>query len=391
MYLLIIAIIFLTFIGLGSADALFGSAWPTIQTGMEVPLSYAGIVAMTITIGAITASLLSARLLKRFGAGPVATGGILLSSFTLLGFSFSHYFWMLCVLAFPLGFAGGTIDASLNSYVAKNYTSKHMNWLHCFWGLGAVVSPSIMGFALRSGAGWNTGYRIAFFIQLTIALILLASQPLWKKQKNSASVKQSPSSALKLSQVIRIKGVKYLVVTFFSYVALEATAGLWASTFLVNERGVNIEIAAGFAALFFIGITLGRFISGFISEKIGDKHMVRYGAAIVFVGIFAIWLPIDSNLAVLGGLIITGLGCAPIFPAVIHSTPKNFGNEHSQSIIGVQLASAYTGAALMPPLFGLIANHISVGLYPLFLLTMAVLMIFATEKLNITVAKPRNS
>ena len=382
MYLLILGVIFLTFIGLGSADALFGSAWPTIQMEMGVPLSYAGIVSMTITVGAVTASLLSARLLKKFGAGFVPTAGILLSSFALLGFSFSDSFWMLCVLAFPLGFAGGTIDASLNSYVADNYTSKHMNWLHCFWGLGAVISPSIMGFALTSGAGWNAGYRIAFFIQLTIALILLASQPLWKKQKNFASVKQSPSPALKLSQVLRIRGVKFLVITFFSYVALEATAGLWASTFLVGERGVDAEVAAGFGALFFIGITLGRFLSGFISERIGGKNMVRFGTIIVFIGIFAIWLPIDSNLATLGGLIVTGLGCAPIFPAVIHSTPTNFGSEHSQSIIGVQLASAYTGAALMPPFFGLIANHISVGIYPMFLLAMALLMIYATESLN---------
>ena len=387
MHLLIIGVIFLTFIGLGSADALFGSAWPTIQTEMGVPLSYAGIVSMTITIGAITASLLSARLLKKFGAGLVATGGIMLSSFTLLGFSFSDSFWMLCTLAFPLGLAGGTIDAALNNYVAHNYTSKHMNWLHCFWGLGAVISPSIMGFALTIGAGWNSGYRIAFFIQLVIALLLLASQPLWEKEKNSASTKQSQPVALKLSEVFHIKGVKYLIIGFFSYVALEATAGLWASTFLVKERGFDTEIAAGFAALFFIGITLGRFVSGFISEKIGDKNMVRVGISIVFIGIFSIWLPADSNFFVLGGLIITGLGCAPIFPAIIHSTPKNFGKEQSQSIIGVQLASAYTGAALMPPLFGLIANYISVGSYPIFLLIMATLMIFATEKLNQTVAK----
>jgi fucose permease len=387
MYLLILGVIYLAFIGLGSADALFGSAWPTVQMQMDVPLSYAGIVTMLIASGTITSSLLSARLIKRFGAGKVVTFSVFLSASALLGFSFATSFWMLCLLAFPLGLAGGSIDATLNNHVALHYSSRHMSWLHCFWGLGAVISPFIMGYALTSGAGWNSGYRMVFFVQITVAALLMLSLPLWKRQSMNVPEEVSKAPTLRLSEIIKIKGVKYLLFAFFAYCAVESTAGLWASSFLVRQRGIDPGVAASYTALFFIGITVGRFISGFIANKVGDKNMIRGGILIAFLGIIAVGMPITSNVLALNGLVIIGLGCAPIFPAVIHSTPFNFGKERSQSIIGVQMASAYAGTTVMPPLFGLIATHVNIGLFPVFLFVMAVVMLVMIERLNRIVAQ----
>ena len=387
MYLLILGIIYLAFIGLGSADALFGSAWPTIQRQMDVPISYAGIVSMLIASGTITSSLLSARLMKRFGAGKVVACGVLLSATVLLGFSFASEFWMLCLLAYPLGFAGGAIDATCNNHVAQHYSSRDMSWLHCFWGVGAVISPFIMGYALTSGAGWNSGYRTVFFIQIAVAALMLLSLPLWKRQSMDTPVEISEAPPLSLPEIFRVRGVKVVLLAMFAYCAVEMTAALWASTYLVKQRGVEPEVAASYAALVFIGITVGRFASGFIADKVGDKNMIRGGIVITFVGILAVWMPVESNVLALNGLVVIGLGCAPIFPAVIHATPMNFGKEKSQSIIGVQMASAYTGTTLMPPLFGLIADRISIGLFPVYLLIMATLMVIMTERLNRLVAK----
>jgi len=387
MYTLLLAIIYLAFIGLGASDALFGSLWPTIQTEMVVPISYAGIVSMLAAGGTIASSLMSARLVKRFGAGKVVVFSVFISAAVLLSISFAGSFWIICLLALPLGLAGGSVDATINNHVALHYTSRHMSWLHCFWGLGAVISPIIMGYALTAGASWNSGYRIIFGLQITIMIILLLSQPFWKKQDAIVEEEQKQTSIIKLPQLIRIPGVKYLLLTFFAYCAVEVTAGLWASTFLVQQRGIATETAAGYAALFFIGVTVGRFISGFIANKISTKNMVRFGIAIIFVGILAVMLPISANWLALGGLIVIGLGCAPIFPALVHSTPIYFGKAHSQSIIGAQIASAYTGSTLMPPLFGFIAAQVGIGLYPFYLLAMAFLMLLMTERLTRVVTK----
>ena len=387
MYLLILGVIYLAFIGLGAADALFGSAWPTIQGQMDVPISYAGIVSMLIASGTITSSLLSDRLIKRFGAGKVVVCGVLLSATVLFGFSFANSFWMLCLLAYPLGLGGGAIDATSNNHVALHYSSRAMSWLHCLWGLGAVISPIIMGQLLTGGAQWNSGYRVISFLQIAVAVAVLLSLPLWKKQSKDVSEEISKAPALGLSQIFRVRGVKHILVTMFALCAVEMTAALWASTYLVRQRGVEPEIAASYAALFFIGITVGRFVSGFVADKVGDRNMIRIGIGTIFFGILAIGLPITSDVLALNGLIIVGLGCAPIFPAVIHATPTNFGKIKSQSIIGVQMASAYTGTTLMPPLFGLIADHISIGLFPVFLLVMTILMLVMSEGLNRLVAK----
>ena len=389
MYLLILGVIYLIFIGLGATDTQFGPAWPTIQMEMEVPLSYAGIVTMLVAGGTVTATLLTARLIKKFGAGKVTLCGVLMSAMALLGISFVSNFWMLCLLVIPLGFAGGTIDATLNNHVALHYSSRHMSWLHCFWGLGGVLGPIIMGQALTSGAGWNSSYRVVFFMQISFAILLMLSLPLWKRQSMDVPAEISEAPTLKLSEIIRVPGVKYVLLGFFAYCAVESTTSLWASTYLVRHRGVLPETAASYASLIFIGITVGRFLSGIIANKVGDKNMVRGGIILALIGIVAVWLPIPSNVLALNGLVVIGLGCAPIFPALIHATPFNFGKEKAPSIIGVQMASAYIGITFMPPLFGLIAEHINISLYPVFLFILAVIMLVMLEGLNKVVARNR--
>ena len=381
MYSLLIVIIYIAFISLGLPDALLGSAWPSMRPQFDVPLSFAGIVTMIVAAGTIISSLLSDRITKRYGAGLVTAFSVLTTAIALFGFSVSGSFWMLCVWAVPYGLGAGAVDAALNNYVAVHYTSRHMNWLHCFWGVGASVGPYILSYYLLNGQNWNSGYRTIAVMQIFFTAVLFITLPLWKNQKIKISNDGHPP-VLKLSQILRIKGVKFILPAFFGYCALESTAGLWASSFLVLQRGVTPETAARYASFFYIGITAGRFLSGFISDKIGSRNMIRLGIGITFAGIIAVWLPVAGDWLCLNGLIIMGLGCAPVYPAIIHATPANFGRENSQAIVGVQMASAYTGTTFMPPLFGLIANNISIGLYPAFLLILAALMLFMTEELN---------
>jgi len=388
-YLLLLAIIYIAFISLGLPDSLLGSAWPVMHKQLEVPLSYAGIVTMIISSGTIISSLMSERVTRKFGAGLVTAVSVFMTAAALFGFSISNSFILLCIWAIPYGLGAGAIDAALNNYVALHYSSRHMNWLHCCWGVGAAISPYIMSYCLIGGYGWNSGYRSVAIIQIILSAFLFISLPLWKKNgsgSKNGNGEENDTEIVGLRQALKIRGVKLVLITFFGYCALETTAGLWASSYLVLHRGVAKEIAAQFASLFFIGITFGRFLCGFISDKFGDKQMIRYGLTIITFGIVLIILPIGTNITALAGLIIVGLGCAPIYPAIIHSTPSNFGAENSQAIIGIQMASAYTGSTLMPPVFGVIADNINIGLYPFYLLFFAALMIIMSEKLNRTIA-----
>ena len=393
MYSLLLAIIYIAFISLGLPDSLLGSAWPSMQAEMGTPISYAGIITMIIAGGTIVSSLLSERLTKRFGTGLVTALSVLMTAAALFGFSMSNSFWMLCIWAIPYGLGAGAVDAALNNHVALHYTSRHMNWLHCFWGVGAVIGPYIMGYSLAGGLGWSSGFKTVSLIQIIIALGLFASLPIWRRLKTTVlgemSTTPTPTRApiLKLSEIIRIRGVKFVIPAFFAYCALEGTAGLWATSYLVLHRGISPETAATYASFFFLGITIGRFISGLISDRIGDRNMIRIGLGIMTAGVFAVWFPITPNWLCLSGLVIIGLGCAPVYPAIIHATPANFGKENSQAIIGVQMASAYTGLTLVPPLFGLIAGRVSISLYPAFLLVFVIVMLVMTERLNKTVSK----
>lgn len=381
---LLLGIIYLSFISLGLPDSLLGSAWPTMYVDFGVPVSYAGIIAMIIAFGTIVSSLQSDRLTKALGTGKVTAISVAMTAVALFGFSISHSFWMLCLWAIPYGLGAGSVDASLNNYVALHYKSRHMSWLHCMWGVGASAGPYIMGFALTGGNGWNIGYRYIAFIQIALSAILFLSLPLWKNrnsQESNQTEELNSDKPLSLRQIIRIPGANEILIAFFCYCALEQTAGLWASSYLVMKDGMSAEAAAKAASLFFIGITVGRAISGFLTIKLDDKKMIRLGQGIILVALIAMMLPLGQTIS-MGGLILIGLGCAPIYPCVIHSTPAHFGADKSQAIIGVQMASAYIGILIMPPLFGLIADYISVGLFPIYLFLILIIMIVMNEKLN---------
>ena len=379
---LLLAIIYLSFISLGLPDALLGSAWPSMVHQFDVPLSFAGIVSGIISAMTVVSALQSDRLTKRLGSGLVTAISVGMTALALFGFSISDQFWMLCLWAVPYGLGAGSVDASLNNYVAIHYESRHMSWLHCMWGVGISIGPYIMSYALTNGMVWNTGYRVIFIMQIVLTLILVLSLPLWKKGKTDGSGEKDdkPAKALKLKEIIAIPGAKAVMVTFFCYCAIEQTAILWGASFMSISRGVSAEIAASFASLFCIGITIGRAISGFMTMKFSDPQMIRIGFGTILTGIVFLFIPLGSVPALVG-LALIGLGCAPIYPCVIHSTPTHFGEQNSQAVIGVQMASAYVGTTLMPPLFGVIANTVSISLLPVYLLIILVGMFFMYEKL----------
>lgn len=387
MFQLLLMIIYLAFISLGLPDSLLGSAWPTMYQEFSVPVSYAGGISMIIAVGTIISSLQSDRLTRKFGTGKVTAASVLMTAVALFGFSISHSYIALCLWAVPYGLGAGSVDASLNNYVALHYASRHMSWLHCMWGVGASLGPYIMGYALTSGKGWNMGYRYIAILQIALTAILIFSLPLWKKQRTGdigQTNGEEKAKPLSLRQIITIPGAKEVMITFFCYCALEQTTGLWASSYLVLRQGLSAETAAGFASLFFIGITAGRAFSGFLTIKLNDTQMIRLGQGFILFGIVLLLLPFGSG-ATLFGLILVGLGCAPIYPSIIHSTPDHFGADKSQAMIGVQMASAYVGTCFMPPIFGFIANHISVSLFPVYLLAILVLMIAMHEKMLLKV------
>ena len=386
---ILLAVIYMAFISLGLPDSLLGAAWPSMYVEFGVPLSYAGIVSMIIAFGTIVSSLQSDRMTRKLGTGMVTAISVAMTAMALFGFSFSHSFIALCLWAIPYGLGAGSVDASLNNYVALHYESRHMSWLHCMWGVGATLGPYIMGYALTGGQSWNAGYRYIGIIQVFLTAILLLSLPLWLKRTAvnggetdaDTSVDKKSGKALSLREIFSIPGAKEVMLCFFCYCALEQTTGLWASSYLNIYRGISPETAARYAALFYIGITIGRAISGFITMKLNDKQMIRMGQVIITIGLVMMLLPFSQNLS-LFGLIVIGLGCAPIYPCIIHSTPAHFGADKSQAIIGVQMACAYIGTCLMPPVFGLIANYISVALLPVFLFVFLILMVVMHERLN---------
>ena len=379
MYTLLLLLIYLAFISLGLPDSLLGSAWPVIHQELQVPLSYAGAVTMIISFGTICSSLMSERLTKKLGVNIVTVCSVLLTAIALYGFSTASAFWMLCLWGIPYGLGAGAIDAALNNYVALHYNSRHMSWLHCFWGVGTIISPYIMSYALTTSV-WQNGYRMVSFLQMGITVILLVTLPIWKVNRKANDQKAGQAAVIGIRGALKIKGVPQLLLGFFSYCSLESTLLLWSSSYLVGAKGVTAQKAAAFASLFCIGITAGRFLSGLVTEKLGDYNLIRIGTGILLLGCIAMILPLKTDAAALGGLVVMGLGCAPVYPSIIHATPNNFGAQNSQAIIGIQMASAYVGSTFMPPVFGLIANHISVALMPFFVLFFIVLMYIMVKK-----------
>ena len=378
MFSLLLIVIYLSFISLGLPDSLLGAAWPTMQPLLNVPISYAGWLSMIISCGTVISSLLSDKLLRRFGTGLVVACSVLLTAIALFGYSVSSQYWMLCLFAVPYGLGAGAVDAALNHYVALHYAARHMSWLHCFWGVGCALSPYIMSFYLHRNTDWQGGYRAISLLQIGLTVMLFLSLPLWKKK--AAAAESGAEPAVPMRTMLRRRGVMQALLTFFSYCALESTAGLWASSFLVQSRGITAETAAKFASLFYIGITAGRFISGFAADRLGDRRMIRLGLGGIAAGVFLVLLPL-SDVFALTGLIVIGIGCAPVYPCMIHATPIVFGRDSSQSMIGMQMASAYIGTTLMPPLFGFVADRAGLGIFPLFLAFFLILMALLTEQM----------
>ena len=372
---LMLAVIYLSFISLGLPDGLLGAAWPSMYPELNIPVSYAGIVSMIICGGTVTSSLLSDRLSHRFGAGLVTVVSVGMTAAALIGFSVCDTFGALCIWALPYGLGAGSVDASLNNYVALHYPSRHMSWLHCMWGVGAAAGPYMMGILLSGGQHWSRGYLFIGIAQIILSAALFLSLPLWKKAEQN-----DRSEPLSLKQVMLIPGARQVMVTFFCYCALEQTAALWSASYFHLHGGFTADEAASLGSLFFLGITLGRAISGFITIKLNDASMIRLGFIITAVGIVLLCIP-GGHFCAVTGVLLVGLGCAPIYPCMMHATPEHFGAANSQALMGIQTASAYIGTAFMPPLFGLIANHISISLMGMYLLTMLVFMILSHRKL----------
>ena len=383
---LLLAIIYLAFISLGLPDAILGSAWPTMSHDIGAQISWAGGISMVIFAGTIVSALLSDRITKRFGAGKVTFVSVALTALALLGFSFAPNYLVLIFLAIPYGLGAGGVDAALNNYVALHYESRHMSWLHCMWGIGASAGPYVMGFALSCGFGWSAGYQYIAIVQVILTVILFASLPLWNNRKSHKLLKpiqisKEYSKTLSFSEVLRIPGAKNIFIMFFCYCAIEQTAGLWASSYMVLYGGVSRVVAAGWASLFYVGITAGRFISGFLTMRFNDETMIRLGQLVMILGIIVLLLPLPNHIALVAGFVIIGLGCAPIYPCIIHSTPHYFGADKSQAIVGVQMASAYIGSMLMPAIFGFIGQNVSMSLLPAYLIILLSAMAFMHMKL----------
>ena len=407
MLTLLLVIIYIAFISLGLPDSVLGAAWPSMFELLKVPAGFGGIITMIIAGSTILSSLASNFLNNKLGTGRVMVISVAITAASLFGFSLSSHFWQLCLIAVPYGLGAGSVDAALNNYVALHYKPRHMSWLHCFWGVGTMIGPLVMSRFIAAGGVWTQGYRAIAIFQVILTGVLLASLPLWKAGRYGAAApyegvaeatagrkpeeaeargRLPPSSSeektVTLKSAVKNPGVISAVLTFLCYCAIESSIGFWATTYMVFARGIELKLATSWAMLFYVGITLGRFLNGFVSERFGDKNMIRFGAIVIFAALIMLALPLASKWAVFAALILAGLGCAPIYPCMIHSTPIRFGKENSQALIGLQMACAYTGSTFCPPIFGIIVQKLSVSLLPFYGLFFVILLLVLSEHLN---------
>ena len=390
----LLPIIYLAFISLGLPDSALGAGWPTMYPELGVPVSYAGIISAIIAAGTIVSSLLSSRLISVLRTGGVTAISVAMTAAALFGFSISHAFWALCIWAVPYGLGAGSVDAALNNFVALHYKSHHMSWLHCMWGVGATAGPVIMGAVLTAGIPWNMGFRVIFFVQLALTLVLVITFPMWKVVEEDGETEldeeelaelqkeKEPFKPRPLREIIQLPGAKAIMLAFFCYCAIEQTAGLWTASYLNLHGGLSEADAARFASMVFLGVTIGRALNGFLTFKFSDDQLIHLGEALILIGVVGLMLPVGSLYLTLAAIFLIGLGCAPIYPCVIHSTPDHFGRRESQELIGIQMASAYVGTLAMPPLFGFLAEHITIGLWPFYLGALLVLMVFMYERVR---------
>ena len=383
--MIFLALIYLAFISLGLPDSLLGSSWPLMHLSFGVPVGSAGFLAIIVSTGTILSSLLSHRLIRRFGTGVVMVGSVSLTAIALLGTSLAPSFWMLIVLAIPMGVGAGAVDSGLNAFVAKHYAAKHMNWLHCFWGVGAMLGPILISALTKSGFGWRSGYFSIAMLQVALVTLLLFSLPMWRRfeprsVQAAEDTTEEKATRAPLLTPLRAAGAKYAMATFFLYTTVENSFMLWGASYLVKVKGNLPEDAAGWISLFFVGITVGRALSGVLSTKLSSEKLIRLGISLVLGGLVVLLLPLPAAVAP-AALLLIGFGLAPIFPAMLHLTPVYFSKEDTQASMGLQMACAYTGSTLMPPLFGQIFAHTTFALMPAFLLVGSAGLLLCTTRL----------
>ncbi len=377
---LLLIIIYIAFISLGLPDAMFGASWPTIRADLSLPMEGAGLVSFIVASGTIISSLLSGKLIRKFGTGKLTLISVFMTAIPLLGYSFSHNYLWLCLLGIPLGLGAGAVDAALNNFVALHFSARHMSWLHCFWGVGATAGPVIMSAAIASTGSWRNGYLIVAIIQIILVVALIFSLPLWTKFKEE-NIETEIAHGEKDKNVLKLPGIFPAMIGFFCYCALEATAGLWGASYLVQTKGTSAAVAAGWVSMYYLGITIGRFINGIFTVKFSNPVLIRVGQVIIGIGA-VILLVFDQSFASPVGLTLIGLGCAPIYPSMLHETPIRFGKHNSSSLMGLQMAFAYVGATVIPPVLGLVMGRISTEFYPIFILILLAVMILGSEEIN---------
>lgn len=385
---LLLVLIYIAFISLGLPDAILGSAWPVLHTELDVSVSWAGILTMVVSGGTIISSFFSSKVIARFGTGRVTAVSVAMTAAGLWGYCFSGGFFWLFLFAIPLGLGAGAVDSALNNFVALHYEAKHMNWLHCFWGIGATAGPFLMSFFLLQENGWRKGYGTIAALQCILVACLVISLPIWKsyEKKSGAEAQESEKTDAGFRTLVKMPGAKPALLSFFCYCAVEASTGLWSSTYLVRERGLAAETAARWVSLFYLGITIGRALAGFLAIKFNNKQLIRLGETVCIAGCILLAVPGGNALAFIG-LILIGLGCAPIYPAMLHDTPHRFGKEMSQGIMGIQMAMAYVGSTFMPPVLGFLGKAFGFTIHPFFLLMLAALMLLTSERVNKVLAR----
>ena len=378
----LLIIIYIAFIGLGIPDSLFGTAWPAIYSEFELPISFGSFVTIIISCGTVLSSVISSKIISRLGTNKVSAYSTLLTALALLGFSFAPNLWVMCFWAIILGIGAGAIDVALNNYVAIHYSATHMSFLHCFYGVGVSVSPYILSLVIAGNFGWRGGYRIAFAIQLIITLLLFLSLPLWRKAHGGENEsEENTHKDLSFGSVLKIPGVKMMCSLFIASCAIECTCGGWGSTFLVEYKHLPAEKAAQIIMIYYIGMTLGRFLSGVLAAKLHSWKIIKLGQIVLGLALLLLILPGGVYLCALGMFLI-GLGNGPLFPNFNYLTPENFGSDISQSIIGIQMASAYIGIMIAPALCGLLGQVFGMVIFPFYLILLYAIMIPVTIRIK---------
>jgi len=385
----LLVLIYLAFISLGLPDAVLGAGWPVMRPDFGVPFAYAGFISMTISGGTILSAVFSSRVLKRFGTGRVTAVSVALTAIALAGFAFTPSFWWLLVAAIPLGLGAGAVDSGLNAYVAEHYESRHMSWLHSFWGVGAFSGPLVLSVLLAQGAGWRVGYLWIAILQAVLVILLLVAVPLWDKVRRrnlGEAASAPPTEHQPLFFPLKLKGAKLGLTALFLYCGIESTMGLWGGSFLFQTKGLDPAASATWVSMFYVSITVGRFLTGFVTYKMSNNDLIRTGGLVVLAGVVLLLLPLPLPVA-LTGFLLVGLGCAPLFPCMLHETPVRYGAANAPAMMGFQMATAYIGATFLPPLFGLVASFTTLALMPVFLVAYIAVLIVTSEALRASLSR----